>query len=72
MEGHKDDEWPGASPVQGMVGIHGTVQPGEEKTEGEFYQCLLISNVDMSNPLHIDHTWPDPACPAADPCPAPT
>ena len=36
-EGHKDDEEPGASPIQGKAERAETVQPGEEKTERRSY-----------------------------------
>ena len=36
-EGHRDDEGPGASPVQRKAETPGTVQLGEEKAEGRCY-----------------------------------
>ena len=40
MEGHKDDEGPGASALRGMTERPGTVQPREEKAERRSHLCL--------------------------------
>ena len=52
LEGCKEDEQPGASPLRGKAERLGTVQPGEENTEGTLSVLL--------NTLWAGVTWMEP------------